>query len=114
MATQRKTTATSYRRKRDYSQHFEWSYELNCDVYKCYSKARENPNIGYMKRLKEEWGKLHPELAHFTQKQLRQKATFAASKSMILEINLAGTTKGTSTPPTEPTCKRLQPNFYKG
>ena len=72
MATQRKTTATSYRRKHDYSQHFEWSYELNCRIYKCYSKARENPKIGYMKRMKEEWDKLHPEFAHFNQKQLRQ------------------------------------------
>ena len=54
-----------------------------------------------MKRVKEEWDKLHPELAHFTQKQLRQQATFVASKSIILETNLADTTEGTSTPPTE-------------
>ena len=101
MVTQRKTTATSYRGKRDYFQHFEWSYELNSDVYKCYSKPRENPKIGYMKRLKEEWDKLHPEIAYFTQKQLRQQATFVASKSIILETNLADTTEGTSTPPTE-------------
>ena len=52
-----------------------------------------------MKRLKEEWDKLHPELAHFTQKQLGQQATFLASKSIILEKNLADTTEGTSTPP---------------
>ena len=101
MATRRKTISTSYRRKRDYSQHFQWSYELNSDVYKCYSKARENPKIGYMKCLKEEWDKLHLELAHFTLKQLRQQATFVASKSIILETNLADTTEGTSTPPTE-------------
>ena len=101
MATQRKTISTSYRRKRDYSQHFQWSYELNSDVYKCYSKARENPKIGYMKCLKEEWDKLHLELAHFTLKQLRQQATFVASKSIILETNLADTTEGTSAPPRE-------------
>ena len=101
MVTQRKTTTTRYRRKRDYSQHVEWSYELNCDVCKCYNKARENSKIGYIKRVKEEWDKLHPELAHFTQKQLRQQATFVASKSIILETNLADTTEGTSTPPTE-------------
>ena len=101
MATQCKTTATSYCRKHDYSQHFEWSYQLNCDIYKCYSKARENPNIGYMNHLKAEWDKLHPELAHFTQKQLRQQATFVASKRIILETNPADTSKGTSTPPTE-------------
>ena len=54
-----------------------------------------------MKCLKEKWDKLHPELAHFTQKQLQQQATFVASKNIILETNLADTTEGTSTPPTE-------------
>ena len=98
MATQRKTTSTSYRRKRDYSQHFQWSYELNSDVYKCYSKARGNPKIGYMKCLKEGWDKLHLELAHFALKQLRQQANFVASKSIILQTD---TTEGTSAPPRE-------------
>ena len=51
--------------------------------------------------MKEEWDKLHPELAHFNQKQLQQQATFVASKRIILETNLADTTEGTSTPPTE-------------
>ena len=59
-----------------------------------------------MKRMKEEWDKLHPELAHFTQKQLRQQATFVASKSMTLETNLAETSEETSKPPTE----RLSPS----
>ena len=76
-------------------------YELNCDVYKCSSKARENPKIGYIKRLKQEWDKLHPELAHFNQKQLGQQAAFLAVKSIILEKNLADTPEGTSTPPAE-------------
>ena len=53
MATQHKTSATSYRQKCNYSQHFEWSYELNCEVYKCYRKARENHKIGLRKAL---WG----------------------------------------------------------
>ena len=54
-----------------------------------------------MKRLKEKWDKLHPELAHFTQKQLQQQATFVASKNIILETSPADTTEGTSIPPTE-------------
>ena len=51
MAKQHKTSATSYRQKCNYSQHFEWSYELNCEVYKCYRKARENHKIGLRKAL---------------------------------------------------------------
>ena len=31
-----------------------------------------------MKRMKEEWDRAHPELAHFNQKQLRTQATFVA------------------------------------
>ena len=54
-----------------------------------------------MKRLKQEWDKLHPELAHFNQKQLGQQAAFLAVKSIILEKNLADTTEGTTTPPAE-------------
>ena len=53
MATQHKTTATSYRQKCNYSQHFEWSCELNCEVHRCYRKARENHKIGLRKAL---WG----------------------------------------------------------
>ena len=89
MATKQKTISTSYCRNRNYSQHFEWTYELNYDVYKCYVNARNNPKIGYMKRMKEEWDSLHPELSHFNPKQLRQQATFVASKGIILDANLA-------------------------
>ena len=89
MATKQKTISTSYCRNRNYSQHFEWTYELNYDVYKCYVNARNNPKIGYMKRMKEEWDNLHPELSHFNPEQLRQQATFVASKGIILDVNLA-------------------------
>ena len=89
MATKQKTISTSYCRNRNYSQHFEWTYELNYDVYKCYVNARNNPKIGYMKRMKEEWDNLHPELSHFNPEQLRQQATFVASKGIILDVHLA-------------------------
>ena len=69
MATKQKTISTSYCRNRGYSQRFEWTYDLNYDVYKCYISARNNPKFGYMKRMKEEWDNLHPELSHFNQKQ---------------------------------------------
>ena len=37
----------SYRRKRDYANDFNWTYELKADV-----KAPNDKSIGYMKRLK--------------------------------------------------------------
>ena len=103
MATKQKTISTSYCRNRSYSQHFEWSYELNYDVYKCYVNARNCPKIGYMKRMKEEWDNLHPELSQFNAKQLRQQATFATSKGIILDANLANAApKPPSTPSQQP------------
>ena len=68
--------------------HIVWTYELNRDVYQCYIKARENPKIGYMKRMKQYWDNLHPEFTNFNEKQLRQQATFVESKGLKLETNL--------------------------
>ena len=48
-----KTKPVSYCRNRDYSTHLKCTYELYCDVYNCYIRAREDPSIGYMKRLKK-------------------------------------------------------------
>ena len=58
----------SYRRNRDYSKQFTWTYELNEDLYKCYVKAKEDRRIGYMNRLKNYWDKIHPQLSFFTSK----------------------------------------------
>ena len=60
-------------------------YGLNRDVYQCYAKARENPKIGYMKRMKQYWDKLHPEFMNFNEKQLRQQGLILG---LILETNL--------------------------
>ena len=46
------TTSVSYRRDRDYLKQFKWTFELNKDLYNSYSKAKENPKKGYMKRMK--------------------------------------------------------------
>ena len=83
-----KTRSTSYRRNRDYTNHFEWTYELNRDVYQCYLKAHQIPTIGYMKRMKNYWDELHPELSHFSEKQLRQQASFGKSNGLVLNTNL--------------------------
>ena len=58
----------SYCRNRDYSKQFEWTYELNEDVHRCYNKTRKDPRIGYMNRLKSNWDEIHPELSTSCQK----------------------------------------------
>ena len=63
-----KTKSASYRRNRDYSTYFKWNYELNCDVYNCYIRAREDPSIGYMKGLKKNIGMKFIQSLTFLQK----------------------------------------------
>ena len=74
-----KHKSVSYRRNKDYSKQFNWTYELNVDLYKCYTQAREVPRKGYMARMKKMWDKLHPELNHFTENYLRQQANVTNS-----------------------------------
>ena len=88
MSTKQNTKSVSYCRNHDYTKHFEWIYELNRDTYRCYTQARSDPRIGYMKRLKEHWDEVHPDLSYFNEKQLQQQATFVGSKALILETNL--------------------------
>ena len=82
------TKSVSYRRNRDYTKHSEWTYELNRNVYRCYTQARSDPRIGYMKCLKKHWDELNPDLSCFNEKQLQQQATFVEPKGLILETNL--------------------------
>ena len=80
------TTSVSYRRDRDYSKQFKWTYELNKDLYNCYTKARQNPKKSYMKRMKVLWDDLHPELSYFNRKYLRQQSTYITQRDYVLEI----------------------------
>ena len=82
MATEK--TTVSYRRNRDYSHHFVWSYEHNRDLYNCYVTARNNPSKGYMNMLKIYWDELYPEIKNFNAKQLQQEATFIEKKNLHL------------------------------
>ena len=84
-STTNTTTSVNYRRDRDYSKQFKWTYELNKDLYNCYTKARENPKKGYMKRMKVLWDDLHPELSSFKGKYLRQQSTYITQRGYILE-----------------------------
>ena len=67
--------SVSYRRNPDYTKQFDWNYGLNCDTYKCYTQAKENPDIGYMKRMKQNWGTICPEFSHLSDKKLRDQAS---------------------------------------
>ena len=80
-----KHKSVSYRRNRDYSKQFSWTYELNQDLYECYTEARKNPKRGYMERTKKMWDELHPELNHFTEKYLRQQATYIEKRGYLLQ-----------------------------
>ena len=61
-----------------------------------------------MKRMKEEWDNLHPELSHFNPKQLRHQATFVASKGITLDANLAKAALEPSTPSHQPSTAENQ------
>ena len=52
-------SSISYRRNRDYTKSFKWTYELDKDLYQCYIKAKSDPRIGYMNRLKQYWDEKH-------------------------------------------------------
>ena len=81
-----KHKSASYRRNRDYFKQFNWTYELNEDLYKYYTEAREVPKKGYMTRMKKMWDKLHPELNHFTEKYLRQQATYTKKQGYLYKL----------------------------
>ena len=72
MATKK---SVSYRRNLDYTKKFDWTYGLNCDLYNCYNKTKANPDIRYMKRVKQNWDIIHPEFSHLSDKNLRDKAS---------------------------------------
>ena len=81
----------SYRRNRDYSRQFDWTYDLKRDVYNCYIKARENKSIGYMKRLKSYWDELHPGFAFLSDKNLRDVASRIAANKVVMDTEFHNT-----------------------
>ena len=81
----------SYKRNRDYSKHFNWSYELKRDVYNCYLRARENPAPGYMKRLKLHWDKIYPEFSFLSNKNLRDQASRIDKNKVVMETEYENT-----------------------
>ena len=77
--------AVSYRRNRNYKNQSKWTYELNEDLYKCHLKAKSDPNIGYMNRMKNLWYEIHPELSFFSAKNLRDQASRVEKIKVVME-----------------------------
>ena len=75
----------SYRRNRDYTKQFDWTYDLKKDVYRSYLRAKENPKIGCMKRLKNYWDKLHPEFNFLSNKNLKDQASRIEENKIVME-----------------------------
>ena len=76
--------AVSYRRNRNYTNQFNWTYELNQELFECYKKAKSDPRIGYMNRMKVLWDNLHPEYASFSAKKLRDQASRVEKKRVVI------------------------------
>ena len=87
------TTATkksvSYRRNRDCTKQFDWTYDLNCDLYNCYAKAKESPTIGYVKRMKQTWDIIHPEFSHLSDKNLRDQVSRIIKNKIVMETEFS-------------------------
>ena len=82
MATKATTKNISFQRNRDYSVVFQWNSTLNDDVYKFYLQARENPQKGYMRRLKHLWDEKYPMFTHF-RRNTYEKEQFSSKRNVI-------------------------------
>ena len=80
-------SSISYRRNRDYTKSFKWTYELDKDLYQCYIKAKSDPRIGYMNRLKQYWDEKHPELNTFSSKNLRDHVSSIIKRKVVMETD---------------------------
>ena len=66
------------------TKQLDWTYNLNRDLYNCYTKAKENLAIGYMKHIKQNWDIIHPEFSHLSGKNLRDQASRIYIKNKIV------------------------------
>ena len=79
----------SYRRNWDYTKKkFDCTYDLKRDVYNYYLRAKENPKIGYVKKLKNYWDKLHPEFNFLSDKNLRDQASHIEKNKIVMETSM--------------------------
>ena len=50
-------SSVSYRRNRDYTKSFKWTYELEKDLHQCYIKAKSDPRTGLHESVKATLGR---------------------------------------------------------
>ena len=81
--------SVSYQRNCDYTKQFDWTYDLNCDLYNCYTEAKENPAIGYMKCMKQNWDIIHPEFSHLLGKNLHDQASRIIKNKIVMETKFS-------------------------
>ena len=92
----------SYRPNRDYSTYFNWTYDLKRNVYQCYLTAKEDPRIGYMKRMKENWDEIHPEYSFLTDKHLRDQASRTEKNKDVMDTEYVHNKSNNSSQVNEP------------
>ena len=93
----------SYRRNRDYSTHFNWTYDLKRDVYQCYLTAKEDPRIGYMKRMKVKWNEIPPEYSFLTDKNLGDQASRIEKNKNVMDTEYVHIRSNDNSQVNEPT-----------
>ena len=75
----------SYRRNRDYTNGFNWTYELKTDVYRCYVKPHNDKIISYTKRMKNIWDKMHPEYNFLSDKNLKDQTSRVDKDNVVMD-----------------------------
>ena len=79
----------TYRKNRDYTKQFDWTYDLHCDLYSCYTKAKENPVIVYRKYMKQTCDIIHPEFSHLSDKNLRDQTSRIIKNKIVMETEFS-------------------------
>ena len=78
---------SSYRRNRDYSKSFKWTYDLDKDLYECFTKSKSDPRIGFINQMKQFWDEKHPELSSFTSRNLRDYVSGIIKRMVVMKTD---------------------------
>ena len=62
---------------------------MNCDLYNCYTKAKENSAIEYMKPMKQNWYIIHPEFSHLSDKNLHDQARRIIMNKIVMKTQFS-------------------------
>ena len=83
---------SSYRQNRGSAEQFCWTYNQKRDVYNCYLKAKVDPMIGYLKRLKNCWDEHHTEFIFLSDKNLRDQASQTEKNKVVMKTEFESIT----------------------